>query len=111
MRHPALRKFDPEKDVIVKVLDVYFGNPFSRITYDEIESYLLKKADKYDAHRSKIRYSVKYQDSVITAGVGGGGAISSGAVDGLTSTTGAILPGVTKSTANPIFIISFYEIR
>jgi hypothetical protein len=98
-------------DVVVKILDVYFGNPFSRITYDELESYLLNKASKYDATKKKIRYSVKFQDSVITSGMGGGAALSNSGADGTMSSTGSILPGISKSTANPIFIITFYEVR
>ncbi len=98
-------------DVVVKVLDVYFGNPFSRITYEEVESYLIEKANKYNGKKGNIRYTVKFQDSVITSGVGGGGAVSDTSQSGFTSSTGSILPGVSRSTMNPIFIITFYEVE
>ena len=109
--NPALVKLNPETDIIVKVLDVYFGSVFSRITYEEVEQYLLEKASKYDGTNGTIRYSVKWQDSVITAGMGGGGAVAHTSDTGLTGNSAAILPGATKSTANPIFIITFYEIQ
>jgi len=98
-------------DVVVKVLDVYFGNPFSRITYEEVETYLIEKANKYDGKKGNIRYTVKFQDSVMTTGVGGGGAVSDTSQSGFTSSTGSILPGVSRSTMNPIFIITFYEVE
>ena len=107
----ALVKFNPNKDIVVKILDVYFGNPFSRITYEEVEQYLLNKASAYDGTKDKIRYTVKYQDSVITSGLGGGGAISATGNDGGVGSSGSIVPGISKSTANPIFIITFYEIK
>jgi len=109
--HPALVKLNYDTDVVLKILDVYFGNPFNRITYEEIEAYVLDKGSKYDGSKGNIRYTVKWQDSVITSGMGGGGAISGTSDSGLTSTSGAILPGATKSTANPIFIVTFYEVQ
>ena len=106
---PVLTKLT-RYDYIVGILDVYYGSVFSRITYDELESYLLKKSSKYDVNK-KIRYSVKYQDSVMSGGVGGGVAGSLASSNGLESTTGSILPGIHRSTANPIFIITFYEVK
>ena len=108
--NPALRPLQ-KNDRVVKVLDVYFGNIFSRITYEEVEEYLLKKAEKYDGKKGKIRYSVKYQDSVITTGMGGGASLSGSGNEGTMSSTGSILPGASKSTANPIFFITFYEVK
>jgi len=97
-------------DYIVSVLDVYYGNIFSRITYDELEQYLLKKAANYDA-KKKIRYSVKYKDSVSSGGVGGGVAGSLVSGNGLDGGTLSVLPGIHRSTADPIFIITFYEVK
>lgn len=101
-----------KNDRIVEVLDIYTGNLFSRITYDEVESYLISKAKKY-AGKKNVRYSVKFQDSAISSGVGGGLAGSLTSSNGLDASTGvgAILPGVHRSTANPVFIITFYRVQ
>lgn len=99
-------------DRIIEVLDVFSGNIFSRITYGEVETFLLSKAKKYSG-KTNIRYSVKYQDSAISSGVGGGLAGSLTSSNGFDSATGvgAILPGVHRSTANPLFIITFYRVQ
>lgn len=109
-KNPALVKL-AENDVVVKVLDVYYGNIFSRITFEEYEAYLLKKAEKYDGTNDNIRYTVHFQESVITAGTGGGAGMSGNSDSGNTAYSGGLLPSIAKTTANPYFIITFYEVE
>jgi hypothetical protein len=104
-----LKPLKRDTDVVVNVLNTYYGYPWNRITLEEVEKYALSKAE--DNTGKNVRYSVLYQDSVITSGLGGGAAASGTSNSGLSSSTGSILPGMTKSTANPIFIITFYEVE
>lgn len=98
-------------DVVVDVLGVHFGNVFNRITFEEVEQMLLKVAKDYDGSKGDVRFVVRYQDSAITGGAGGGGAVSAASNSGYTGNTAAILPGITKSTYNPIFHIIFYKVE
>jgi len=107
--HTALKPLQ-ETDIVVEVLDVYFGNIFNRITFEEVEQVLLEKAKNYDGSKGDIRFKVRFQESVINGGTGGGGAVSAASNSGYTANTAAILPGITKSTYNPIFHITFYRI-
>lgn len=107
--HAVLKPLQ-ETDIVVEVLDVYFGNVFNRITFEEVEQVLLEKAKNYDGSKGDIRFKVRFQDSVINGGTGGGGAVSASSNSGYTANTAAILPGITKSTYNPIFNIIFYRI-
>jgi len=97
-------------DEVVKVIAVYFGYSFNRITFDEIESYSLAKAEGIDGSKGNVRYSVRFQESVITTGSGGSAGIADTSGSGLTSWSGGILPSVSKSSSNPMFVITFYEI-
>lgn len=98
-------------DVVVDILGVHFGNVFSRITFEEVEQILLKVAKNYDGSKGDVRFVVRYQDSTITGGTGGGGAVSAASNSGYTGNTAAILPGIAKSTYNPIFHIIFYQVE
>jgi len=98
-------------DVVIDVLGVHFGNVFSRITFEEVEQMLLKVAKDYDGSKGDVRFVVRYQDSAITGGAGGGGAVSAASNSGYTGNTSAIFPGITKSTYNPIFHIIFYKVE
>jgi len=100
-----------ENDVVIEILDVHFGFFFNRITFEEVEQMLLEKAKLYDASKGDIRYKVRFQDSGIAGGIGGGGAVGTDSNSGGTGNTMAILPGVAKSTYNPIFHITFYRIE
>jgi hypothetical protein len=98
----GIKKLD-KKDIIVKVLDVYDGNWLSRTRLEDLE----KKVLEVVPYGEKIRYSVKFKDSVTTGGIGGGvaGSLSNDPV------SGAALPGYHQSTHNPQFIITVYEVE
>jgi hypothetical protein len=98
----GLKKLD-KKDIIAKIVAVYDGNWLSRIRLEDLEVAILKNVPQ----GNKIRYSVKFKDSVTTGGVGGGatGSLSNDPV------SGAVLPGYHQSTQNPQFIITVYEIE
>ena len=98
-------------DEVVNIIDVYFGYPFNRITFEEIEKYTLDKSKGIDCSKGNIRYSVRFQESVITTGSGGSTGIADTSNSGLTSWSSGVMPSISKSTANPIFIITFYEVK
>ncbi|OGM09274.1 hypothetical protein A2Z67_05025 [Candidatus Woesebacteria bacterium RBG_13_36_22] len=108
---------------VKRVLKVVSGSIFDRVRLEDIEEDLLDAfkgiVDKYgskDFNLAKVRYLVQYKDSAMGAGVGGGGSASLSGIGGGTNplgygATGAILPGYTRSTADPTYIIKFFEIQ
>jgi hypothetical protein len=112
----ALTPLDRQKDVVVEVLGVYKGWAFDRIRLDEIEKMLIEKAGDISGRGvdlDNIRYQVQYKDSVFSAGIGGGG---SGSLSGPVGDMGAagtlsVLPGMHRSTADPMYILKFYRVR
>ena len=101
-------------DKVIRVLEVYYGSMFSRITYEEIEAFVLDKAANFhgDQYRNlNIRYSVHFKDRSKSAGVGGGAAAStSSASANPIAGTAAILPGMTQGMADPVFVVTFYSV-
>jgi hypothetical protein len=98
-------------DIVVKVLDVYYGYWCDRITYEEVESYLISKASNYDGSKGKIRYSVKYKDASHALAVGGGGGASGISNEYPISGTGIVGVGGVWAVHSPYFIITFYEVK
>jgi len=95
------------KDIVVSVIKVVNGSWLSRIRLEDLEKELID--NKVDGE--KVRYTVRFKDSVSTGGIGGGAGGSVANTDGLSSGTGSILPGYHSSTHNPQFIITFYEVE
>ena len=101
----------------VEEVEVFSGSIFSRTRlqnlWPDILKYYKKVLDKgWDP--AKIRYRVYYKDSAMGAGVGGGGGvggsgISTAGTSGIQG-MGAILPGYTRSTADPMYILIFCKI-
>jgi hypothetical protein len=94
-------------DIIVKVLKVEYGNVFSRIKLQDLESKIVSTKIVGD----KIRYSVKFKGSVSGFAVGGGAGAARSSTDALTTASGSILPGYADSTHDPKFIITYYEVE
>jgi hypothetical protein len=94
-------------DIIVKVLKVEYGNVFSRIKLQDLESKIVATKIVGD----KIRYSVKFKGSVSGFAVGGGAGAARSSTDALTTASGSILPGYADSTHDPKFIITYYEVE
>ena len=101
-------------DKVIRVLEVYYGSMFSRITYEEIEAFAIEKAQDFHGDQYKnlnIRYSVHFKDRSKSAGVGGGAAAStSSASANPIAGTAAILPGMTQGMADPVFVVTFYSV-
>jgi hypothetical protein len=107
---------------VVKVLKIVKGSIFDRTRLEDIEIDFLDAwkgiVDKYASKNfdlSKVAYIVQYKDSAMGAGVGGGGAAS---LSSLSSTnpfgstiSGAVLPGYTRSTADPAYFIKFFLVE
>jgi len=108
--NPALIPLDYKKDVVVKVLAIYSGSFLSRIRLEDLEKTLI---DKAQGLKGNIRYVVQFKDSVTTGGIGGGlsGGSSEQYANGGSTGALAVLPGYHTSTANPQFIIKFYQIQ
>jgi hypothetical protein len=98
-------------DVIVKVFPPYYGYWCDRITYEEVEEYLISKAENYDGSKGKIRYSVKYKDASHALAVGGGGGASGISNEYPISGTGVLGVGGVWAVHDPYFIITFYEVE
>lgn len=110
----GLTKLNKEKDVIVHILKVYTGGWFTSVRLEDLEVDLMEQVNELDQEKiekGKVRYSVKYKDSASSNGIGGGVASSVSSNGGLDASTGSILPGYHDSTANPKFIITFYEVE
>jgi len=104
-----------------KVLDlvVKSGSVFDRVRLEDIELEVIKFYKKTIEgkkwNETRVRYAVQYKDSAMGAGIGGGGSSSvSGLGNGATAVGGtgslAVLPGYTRSTADPAYIIKLYLI-
>ncbi len=112
----SLRPLDLAKDSVKKMIGVFQGGAFSRIRLHEIEEKLIGKAKQLQENGfdvAKTRYRVQYKDSVVSAGIGGGGAASGAGIEGGTGASGslAILPGFHRSTVDPMFILKFYLVE
>jgi hypothetical protein len=108
---PAFRgiKKLSKTDVITGILGVYKGNIFNRIRYEDIETEVLTDYAKIQtSDPGSIRYTVKFKGSVQGAGTSGG---LSGALGGVSSVASAsLLPGINRSTYDPMFFITFYTV-
>jgi len=104
-----------------KVLDlvVKSGSIFDRVRLEDIEldviKFYKKTIEGKKWNETMVRYAVQYKDSAMGAGIGGGGASSvSGLGNGATAVGGtgslAVLPGYTRSTADPVYVIKLYLI-
>jgi predicted RNA-binding Zn-ribbon protein involved in translation (DUF1610 family) len=103
-------------EAVVKVLKVVKGSIFDRVRLEDIEIDLLNAYRALTTNGTdgkKIRYLVQYKDSAMGAGIGGGGAGSISGLNGGSAAYGgtgslAVLPGYTRSTADPAYLIKFY---
>jgi hypothetical protein len=102
----GLTKLGPN-DTIINVIEVYSGWFMSRIRLEDLEKKLI--ATKIEG--AKIRYSVKFKDSATSGGIGGGASVANATMNGVTSAAGSVVPGYHASTANPQFIITYYEVE
>jgi hypothetical protein len=105
----GLKKLDINTDVIIKVLAVYDGFALWRIRLEDVEEDLIENAANYQGEN--IRYSVRFKDSITSASFGAGGGATASMDNGLIggASTGSV--GYSQSTANPQFIITFYEVE
>jgi hypothetical protein len=97
-----------ENDVVVSVLGTHSGVFFWRIRLEDVVGELIDLKEDYQGE--KVRFNVMFKDSV-TSGCAGaplsGTAVSQNGVAGAIGITN----GYCQSTANPQFIITFYEIE
>jgi hypothetical protein len=110
-------------DKVVRILKVVKGSIFDRVRLEDIELDLIEafkgivaKYGSKDFNLAKVRYIVQYKDSAVGAGIGGGGAGSISGLNGGSAAYGgtgslAVLPGYTRSTADPMYIIKFFEVQ
>jgi hypothetical protein len=96
-------------DQIVKVLNVYSGHWYNHINLEDLEVFLLDKAEQFKDMQN-VRFTVYFKSRITGGGVnaGGGGAMSS--MTGSTSGGGQAGMGYFSSTFDPIFIVTFYEV-
>lgn len=103
---------------VVKVLKVVKGSIFGRTRLEDIEIDVLSSyqalVNNGKVNPNKIAYIIQYKDSAMGAGIGGGGAASASGLS--TPTLGAtgsaaILPGYTRSTADPAYFIKWFLIE
>jgi len=112
---------------IVKV-KVFNGCLFDRVRLEDLESDVIcyykvligqeKRWWEAEARgkgwdSAKIRFAVHFKDSQMGAGVGGGGNLGGSTMTGGNGMAGggAILPGYSRSTADPQYIIKFYLVQ
>ena len=107
---------------VIKVLKIVKGSIFDRTRLEDIEEDFLDAwkgiVDKYASKKfdlTKVAYLVQYKDSAMGAGVGGGGAASLSSLSSSnpfgTTLSGAVLPGYTRSTADPAYFIKFFLVE
>jgi hypothetical protein len=108
------------KDDKVVDLKVRLGSIFDRVRLEDIELDLIAfykevaGTKKWDP--KKMRFLVQYKDSVMGAGIGGGGSAGASAINGGASQYGgagslSVLPGYTRSTADPMYVMKLYLIE
>jgi hypothetical protein len=99
----------------VEEVEVFSGSIFGRTRLQDLWPDILKyhkKVLEKGWDPAKIRYRVYYKDSAVGSGIGGGanlgasGTSGSNGVQGL----GAILPGHTRSTTDPMYILIFCKV-
>lgn len=93
---------------VIRVVAVYSGSIFWRIRLEDVVSKLIEKGSIHN-EEGNIRYSIWFKDSVTSGCVGlpmSGAASDSGMSGSIGSTN-----GYCQSTANPQFIITFYEVQ
>jgi len=110
-------------DKVIRVLKIVKGSILDRVRLEDIEIDLLdgfksivKKYGSKDFNLAKVKYLVQYKDSAMGAGIGGG---SSGTISGLNGGSAAyggtgglaVLPGYTRSTVDPMYIIKFFLVE
>jgi hypothetical protein len=106
--NPALTPLS-RTDQITKILHVYSGHWYSKITLEDLEEFLLSNAEQFN-NTTNVRFTVYFKGRITGGGanLGGGGAMSS--VTGSTSGGGQAGAGYFSSTFDPIFIVTFYEV-
>jgi len=101
-------------------LKVKSGNIFDRTRLEDIELDLIAFYKKVAADGKwdpkKMRYLVQYKDSVMGAGLGGGGSANVSAINGGSNIIGgggtlSVLPGYGRSTVDPMYILKLYLIE
>jgi len=107
---PKIGGLDPLKkdDQVIRVAAVYSGNVFWRIRFEDVVIALIEKGSIH-IQEGNIRYSVWFKDSVTSGCVGlpMSGAASDNAMSGSIGSTN----GYCQTTANPQFVITFYEVK
>ena len=122
-------------ELVVKVLKIVNGSIFDRVRLEDIERDIFSsykslvggdkwyedpKGEKANGRKNldpkKIRYLVQYKDSAMGAGMNVGGAGSASALNGSSSAyggTGSVSAGFgyTRSTADPLYIIKWFQIE
>lgn len=108
---------------VIRVLKIVKGSIFDRVRLEDIEIDLLegfkgivKNYGSKDFNLAKVKYLVQYKDSAVGAGIGGGGAGSISGLNGGSAAYGgtgslAVLPGYTRSTADPAYFIKFFQVE
>jgi len=108
------------KDDKVVDLKVRLGSIFDRVRLEDIEldliSFYNKIAGKGKWDPKKMRYLVQYKDSAMGAGIGGGASAGGSAINGGASQFGgagtlSVLPGYSRSTADPLYVLKLYLIE
>ena len=98
-----------ENDTVTKILGVYDGSIFWRIRLEDVEVELFANATNHKG--DNVRYLINFKDSVTSASIGAGGGGSFSMDNGLIGGAATGSTGYSQSTANPQFIITFYEVQ
>jgi len=113
---PGLTPYNKDSELVIGVIGSYQGWFWNRIRLDEIEQKLIDKVNNIansGEDMKCVRYVIQYKDSVVSSGINGGaaGSVSGNAGSDGIAGTGAILPGMSRSTHDPMYILKFYKIK
>jgi hypothetical protein len=103
----ALAKYNGEP--VKSILFESYGNIFSRITVEELPTFLIEKAEPYK-DRKDVRTDVICKDAGHGMGLGFGGGSAITAADGNTSSGTTVGISGAFSVVNPYCVVWIYEI-
>jgi len=111
----SVKVLDPGEEVDLDSVQEYSRSIFSRTRLQDLWSHVNKAYKDYckvvgDGSIKNIRFRVYYKDSSVGSGIGGGAQVGGSGITGAGNAVqgmGAILPGMNRSTADPMYIPVF----